>query len=460
MSEFHSLKISPDLLAVVQELGFERMTEVQAAAIPPLLEGKDLVGQSKTGSGKTLAFALPILEKIDPSRRATQALVLCPTRELCTQVAREIRRLGRRINTLQVLIVSGGQPLGPQISALQKGAHIVVGTPGRLVDLIRKGRFDAGDINTLVLDEADRMLDMGFEDDMRVILSEIPGTRQTVFFSATYPPSIQSLSGKYQNKPARITIEEPEDGKTSIQHVYFPAEQDEKPKILSILLRKRDPEAALIFCNLKASIADITQKLRHEGFSADLISGDLEQRERDEVLAKFRNGSVRFLVATDVAARGLDIAALPLVVNYDMPVDTETYVHRSGRTGRAGQSGVAISLMAAHEKSKMMDIQLETPIRFEPGQLGPRGQGPLEPRPADMRTIYIAGGRKDKVRPGDLLGALTGEAGGLDASDVGKIEIHDRFSYVAVAREVAESVIKKLAHGRIKGQRFMIKLLD
>lgn len=457
--EFSSLPLSADFLDVLKELHFDKMTPVQAQAIPLLLEGRDLIGQSQTGSGKTAAFALPLLQKIRVEVRELQALVICPTRELCTQVAREIRKLGRRRQALQVLVVCGGQPIGPQISALRKGTHVVVGTPGRLVDLIHKSRLETSNIETLVLDEADRMLEMGFEDDMRVIMAEMPARRQTVLFSATFPDSIQSLSESFQQDPATVVIENSATALPAIEQIAFSAENEEKPTLLMRLLRKRAPEAALIFCNLKATTGEVGQFLQREGFSAEFLHGDLEQRERDEVLAKFRNGSIRFLVATDVAARGLDIASLPLVINYDLPQEAEVYVHRIGRTGRAGQSGVAISLVATHDQLKMVEIQRHTGLRFEPGQLGPRGE-PQIPQPAAMQTLFIGGGRKDKVRPGDLLGALTGEAGGLRGTDVGHIEIHDRFSYVAVTRALAPTAFQRLSQGRIKGQRFHVKLLN
>lgn len=454
---FAKLPLKPEILEVVAELGYDQMTPIQAQAIPVLLEGRDLIGQSQTGSGKTAAFAIPLLQKIDVRNRELQALIIAPTRELCTQVAREIRRLGRRLPRLEVAVICGGQPLYPQLDALRRGAHIVVGTPGRLVDIIHKGRFDAAGIRTLVLDEADRMLDMGFEDDMKVIVGEMPRDRQTVLFSATYPPEIQSLSKNFQNKPAIVTIESKPESKPDIHQTYFEVEDAEKPLFLMRLLRRYDPDAALIFANLKATVAQLGETLKHEGFSVETLHGDLEQRDRDEVLAKFRNGSVRYVIATDVAARGLDIESLPLVVNYDLPHETEVFTHRVGRTGRAGAVGEAISLVAAHDRVKMREVE-KSGMVVEEGRL-PKAEGPAYPRMSDKRTIFIAGGRKDKVRPTDLLGALTGESGGLQGADVGKIEIHDRFSYVAVSRPVAQKAYKSLSAGRIKGQRFFIKLL-
>ncbi|MBX3040553.1 MAG: ATP-dependent RNA helicase DbpA [Bdellovibrionaceae bacterium] len=458
--KFSALKLSGDTLTVLSELGFEEMTPIQAEAISALLSGKDVIGQSKTGSGKTVAFSLPLLEKIDPENRHLQALVLCPTRELCTQVAREIRRLGRRQAALQVLIVCGGQPMGPQLTGLRMGAQIIVATPGRLVDVFMRARPDLEDLKTLVLDEADRMLEMGFEADMELIMNELPKTRQTALFSATYPATIQSLSRKFQIQPVRIEIKDDENSKASIGQSYYEAEPEEKPRLLARVLRRLDPESAIIFCNLKITTTDLAASLQKDGFSAAALNGDLEQQDRDEVLAKFRNGSLRFLIATDVAARGLDIQDLPLVINYEIPQEPEVYVHRIGRTGRAGQSGTAISLISAFEKIRLTEIQLSTGSKLELASLPPKVDASTEPRLAKMQTLFIGGGRKDKVRPGDLLGALTGEAGGLSASEVGKIEIHDHFAYVAIARSVATQIFRKLANGRIKGRKFTVKLLD
>jgi ATP-independent RNA helicase DbpA len=461
--DFASLKISADMLAVVGELGYSQMTPIQARSIPVLLQGKDLIGQSKTGSGKTVAFSLPLLERIDLSNRSVQGLILCPTRELCTQVAREIRRLGRRHRGLQVLIVSGGQPSRPQVLALHKGVHIVVGTPGRVLDLIERGRLNLNDVSTLVLDEADRMLDMGFEEDMEIIMDEAPGTRQTVFFSATYPDTIGHLSRKYQHSPARVTIEEEKGTAPAIRQLVFSAEESEKYGRLLQILREHRPESAIAFCNLKVTVAELAERLSQDGMSAEPLHGDLEQRDRDQVLAKFRNGSTRVLVATDVAARGIDIADLDMVINFDLPRDLEAYVHRIGRTGRAGKTGLAATIMTAKEWAKVLEIEEMTGVKMETGtfEQSSLSRTPVASihRTAEMRTLFIGGGRKQKVRPGDILGALTGEAGGLAASDIGKIEIHDEFSYVAVSSSCANQALEGLRKGRLKGQRFSVKFV-
>lgn len=457
--DFNQLSLSPGLLDVLEELGFRQPTPIQARAIPLLLAGKDLVARSKTGSGKTAAFALPILEALDTEFRALQALVIVPTRELATQVTRDIRVLGRRIPALRVLMVTGGQPIRPQIESLQEGVHVVVATPGRLVDLIRKEVFQNWDLQTLVLDEADQMLDMGFEDDMRAILEMLPPGTQKALFSATYPDAIKSIARSFLTNPVHVAVETPATDAPAIEHAYFTAEPVEKTPLLLTILRRHDPEAALIFCNLKATSTLLQSELAREGFSAAVLNGDLEQRDRDEVMAKFRNGSVRILIATDVAARGLDIKGLPLVINYDLPRDTESYVHRAGRTGRAGNSGLALSLVTADEMVGVGELERLTAQSFIKGVLPPKNPG-ARPRTADMQTLFVGGGRKDKVRPGDLLGALTGEAGRLEAAVIGKIEIHDRFSYVAVRKDLASMAYRSLSNGRIKGQKFHVKLLD
>lgn len=457
---FSELPLSEALLAVVAELGFTKLTPVQAQAIPVLLEGKDLVGQSRTGSGKTAAFALPILQRVDLKVREIQALVLCPTRELSAQVAREIRRLGRRHPGLSVLVLAGGEPLGRQRGALEKGVHIAVGTPGRVLDHLRRRSIKVHRVGTVVLDEADRMLDMGFSEDMEAILRALPPSRQTVFFSATYPDTIAELCQKHQKDPAFVRVESEPEQAPEIRQLLVTAEPEQKLGALRWALSAHPHESALVFANLKATVADVAQTLSESGVSADSLHGDLEQWDRDRVLAKFRNGSTRVLVATDVAARGIDIESLDLVVNYDLPSQPEIYVHRIGRTGRAGRLGVAVSIRTSRETYKIDAIEALTGQHLIPTErAADTTRAPLQ-RDAKMATLRISGGRKEKVRPGDILGALTGEAGGLDANDVGKIEIHDHFSYVAVSRHISREAQRSLSEGRIKGRRFQITFED
>jgi ATP-independent RNA helicase DbpA len=457
---FASLALSPALLEVVELLGYRELTPIQAASIPLLLEGKDLIGQSRTGSGKTTAFGLPILQKLSLETRAIGALVLCPTRELSAQVARELRKLGRNLPGLQVLVVAGGEPLRPQAQALERGVHIVVGTPGRVLDHLGRGTLELSRTQMVVLDEADRMLDMGFAEDMRVILDALPRARQTAFFSATFPATIDALSRKYQRNPARVTIEAEHSEAPDVQQLLLRVEPEQKQRALRWTLQKYPHEAALVFANLKATVAELAELLARAGLSVASLHGDLEQHERDRVMAKFRNASTRVLIATDVAARGIDVENLELVINYDLPTQPEIYVHRIGRTGRAGKTGIAVSLAGPREKSKVQSIEAHVGRALERIAMDDvvDAAQALE-RSAKMDTLKVAGGRKQKMRPGDILGALTGEAGGLSASDIGKIEIHDNFSYVAVAKSVSRQAQKSLSEGRIKGKRFVVSLL-
>lgn len=464
---FSSLPLSPALIQVAQELGFERLTPIQAQAIPLLLQGKDVVAQSVTGSGKTVAFTLPILDKLNTADRRIQALVLCPTRELCAQVTREMRKLARRHPGVQVLPLAGGEPVNFQAQALARGVHIVVGTPGRILDHLGRSALNLTAVTTVVLDEADRMLDMGFQKDVERVLGSLPKERQTLFFSATYPNSIGAMSRAHQRNPVRITIQESQQAAPDIQQVLHTVEKEDKEAAVLALLHTHQPQSALIFCNHKATVDELAEALGQDGVSVDLLHGDLEQNDRDRVLAKFRNHSTRVLIATDVAARGLDVENLDLVINHDIPSKPEIHVHRIGRTGRAGKRGLAVTLATAKEATKVQSIEEYTGVRMERVELAypsrhaeeDAGDDAAPPPPAhrdaSMDTLYVSGGRKDKMRPGDILGALTGD-GGLAATDVGKIEIHDRFSYVAVARSASKQAVDTLSKGRIKGRRFKV----
>jgi ATP-independent RNA helicase DbpA len=457
--EFAALSLSPPLLQVLEELDFRSLTPIQAQCIPLLLQSRDVIGQAQTGSGKTAAFALPILQRVQLQRRRLQALVLCPTRELCAQVAGEFRRLGRRLPGLQVLVLAGGQPIHPQVNALEKGAHVAVGTPGRVLDLLEREVLDTRQLATVVLDEADRMLDMGFREDMERILGQTPGTRQTVLFSATFPSTIEELSRAFQKEPTRVTVEATE-APPDIQQLGYECAPEEKPALLLRLLRHYQPTSAIVFCNQKATVVELKQALLEAGVSADGLQGDLEQFERDRVMAKFRNQSTRVLIATDVAGRGIDVEALDAVINFDLPSQPEPYVHRIGRTGRAGRTGLALSLITPRDGRKVEGIEEATGVKLERGSV--EALPPAEARDGGAlgsawETLSISAGRKDKMRPGDILGALTGEAGGLSASDVGKIEIQDRLSYVAVSKRVVRVAFQRLSEGRIKGRRHRIE---
>ncbi|MCK8498766.1 ATP-dependent RNA helicase DbpA [Myxococcus fulvus] len=456
--DFATLALSPPLLQVLGELGFQSATPIQAQSIPVLLEGKDLVGQARTGSGKTAAFALPLLRQVRLQDRRVQSLVLCPTRELCAQVAGEIRKLGRRLPGLQVLVLAGGQPIRPQLEALEKGAHIAVGTPGRIIDVLERDALDTRRLATVVLDEADRMLDMGFREDMERILGAMPPRRQTVLFSATFPPDIAAMSRTFQKDPVRVTVEDTQEA-PPIRQLRYDSAPEDKPAMLLKVLHRHMPASAIVFCNHKATVVELTRSLSDAGVSVDGLQGDLEQFERDRVMAKFRNLSTRVLVATDVAGRGIDVEALDAVVNFDMPFQPEPYVHRIGRTGRAGRTGLAIALVTPRDERKVEEIEQALGVKLETGDQAALEETFMKPGAlgSEWETLYISAGRKDKMRPGDILGALTGEAGGFAATDVGKIEIQDHIAYVAVARRVSRIAFQRLSEGRIKGRKHKIE---
>jgi ATP-independent RNA helicase DbpA len=458
-SDFSALPLSNELLTVLKELSYDSLTPIQAESIPHLLDGKDLIGQSKTGSGKTAAFALPILNKIQIKDQKLQALILCPTRELATQVVAEIRKLGRRLEGLQVVSLVGGIPSREQAAALDKGAHIAVGTPGRVLDLMDRRRMEIDFIETVILDEADKMLEMGFEDELKAIMQELPKKRQTALFSATFPEGIQALSKQYQKNPVRVTIEGGDEDSLIEQFVYD-SEPDHKSNTLMRILQQHPAQSTIIFCNMKATVKELSERFAEQKVGSGSLHGDLEQRERDTVMALFRNGSYRILIATDVAARGLDIKNLELVVNYDMPAQTETYVHRIGRTGRAGKAGMAVLIADPRDSMKIQEFEKAVGQKMKRQPLGFKNQHGLSKdlREAAMATLSISGGRKDKLRPGDILGALTGE-GGLKGEDIGKIEVQDKVSYVAISSKFAQIGFDRLRNGKIKGQKFQIKVM-
>lgn len=457
--QFSQLKLAPELLTVVGELGYEKLTAIQALSIPILLQGKDVIGQAKTGSGKTAAFVLPILNTLKPQEKYVQALILCPTRELASQVVAEIRKLGRRLEGLQVVAMVGGQPGREQSIALERGAQIVVGTPGRVADHLDRWRLDLGGMTTLVLDEADKMLEMGFEVELRAIMGLAPRDRQTVFFSATFPETILELSNAYQRKPEKVIVESEE--LPQIEQFVYECEEDEKENFLMRALQQHPSNSTIIFCNMKVTVNALLEKLQEQGVACGALHGDMEQRERDREMALFRNGSHRILVATDVAARGLDIENLELVINFDFPGKPDVFVHRIGRTGRAGKSGQAVVFANSRDTVRIMDLEKASGRKFLKKPLGFKNQYGLNKstREAPMKTLSISGGRKDKLRPGDILGALTGTQQFVMA-DVGKIEIQDRISYVAVSSKVADEALDHLRNSRIKGKKFQIRFVE
>lgn len=461
-TDFSSLDLAPELLQVVQELGYEEMTPIQAASIPLILDGKDIIGQSKTGSGKTAAFALPILNTLDLENRNIQALILCPTRELATQVVGEFRKLGRRYEGLQILSLTGGQTGREQAQAMERGVHIAVGTPGRVLDHLNRERMDLNDIATLVLDEADKMFDMGFAAEIKAILKQLPMKRQTLFFSATFPEEIQDLSRRYQKNPLKIIVEDAAETGTSIEQIVYDSSESQKSDTLMRVLQQHPAKSTIIFCNTKAAVNELAERIAEYKVSVAALHGDLEQRERDRVMATFRNGSTAILVATDVAARGLDIDHLEQVINFDLPAQAETYVHRIGRTGRAGREGRAITIASPVDTMRLLEFEKLSGGAFLRPTLGFKNQHGLNPfaHQSAMKTLSISGGRKDKLRPGDILGALTNKEGGtLTGADIGKIEIHDHISYVAISSSMVDTALEKLRTGKIKGQKFQARLV-
>ncbi|SEI74049.1 ATP-independent RNA helicase DbpA [Allopseudospirillum japonicum] len=455
---FSSLKLANAQLKNLENLGYQHMTPIQAQSLPWILQGRDVIAQAKTGSGKTAAFGIGLLERIHAKYFGCQALILCPTRELAAQVANEIRKLARYQHNIKVLTLCGGMPIGPQIGSLAHGAHIIVGTPGRIQDHLRKATLDISQVKTLVLDEADRMLDMGFAEAIADIVQYTPVQRQTLLFSATYPQGIQAISAGYQQDPVTIKVEE-QVSSLNLQQKFFAVKQTaEKPQALAMILNQYQAEHAVIFCNTKQDVSELTDFLENQGYYAQALHGDLQQNERDQVLIKFANLSTHLLIATDVAARGLDISDLPLVINYDLARDPEVHVHRIGRTGRAGKAGLAISLCTEKEYPQLMRIEQQMHISIQTTAIRPTDAPHQHNKqtPPKMQTLMIDGGKKNKVRAGDLLGALTNE-GGIQGQQVGKINILDYVAYVAVATPVAQEALQHLLHSRIKGRKFKVR---
>jgi ATP-independent RNA helicase DbpA len=453
---FSKLKLKPALLSNLSSLGYQAMTPIQAQCLPAVLEGKDVIGQAKTGSGKTAAFGLGILNRLDVGLLQVQSLVLCPTRELADQVAGELRRLARGIHNVKVLNLSGGAPFGPQKSSLEFGAHVIVGTPGRVEDHLRKSTLKLNRLNTFVLDEADRMLDMGFQKSLDAIMARVPRPRQTLLFSATYPEEIRSMAAGVMLKPLIVKVDSDHDHSTIRQHFYQIDLNKHRMTALRLLLLKFRPESTLVFCSTRRETQEVADELRGRGFSTLALHGDLEQRDRDRTLVRFANKSASILVATDVAARGLDIDTLDAVINYHLARDNEVHTHRIGRTGRAGSKGIACTIYSEKETYKIARLEEFLGRSIEPEPLPPYSlleKPGYKPR---MVSLQIDGGKKQKLRPGDILGALTG-AGGIAGKQVGKINIFDHWACVAVSRDAARPALRKLTEDKLKGRSFRVR---
>ncbi|AQQ02065.1 MULTISPECIES: ATP-dependent RNA helicase DbpA [Pseudoalteromonas] len=455
---FSSLALPAGLVDNLSTLGYAHMTPVQAQSLPPVLAGKDIIAQAKTGSGKTAAFSLGVLAKLNVKRFRIQSLVLCPTRELAEQVAVEMRKLARGIHNIKILTLCGGVSIGPQIGSLEHGAHIIVGTPGRVDDHIRKGTLRLDDVETLVLDEADQMLDMGFQDTLDAIIERIPQNRQTLLFSATFPRAIEAIAKRVLKNPEMVKVEEEQAKSTIKQYFYKMDNNKQRYPTLKLLLLKFTPQSCVVFCNTKVETQQVCDDLADEGFSAVALHGDLEQRDRERTLIHFSNKSASILVATDVAARGLDIDDMDMVINYHLAHDTQTHVHRVGRTGRAGKKGIACSIYGEAEAFKIAQIGEHYERDITPEQMPPFNLLDKPPYRPEMVTLMIDSGKKQKVRAGDILGALTGKDG-VAGRQVGKINVLDNVAFVAVERNSSKPALRKLTEGNIKGRKIRARRL-
>jgi ATP-dependent RNA helicase DbpA len=455
---FSSLSLRPELLDNLASLDYNSMTPIQAKSLPSMLNGSDIIAQAKTGSGKTATFGLTLLNSLNTSKFTVQALVLCPTRELAEQVSQVLRRLARLLSNVKVLNLSGGLPMRPQVDSLKYGSHIIVGTPGRVQKHLDQGSLSLNKLQTLVLDEADRMLDMGFEEAIKRVISFCPKDRQTFLFSATYPTQINQLASNIMHNPIRVTVDEKQNNLDIEQKFYELKQQADKFSLLRDLLYHHKPISTLIFCNTKEKTNQLSSSLKAEGFSCIPLNGDMDQKERDLAMIRFSNRSCSILVATDVAARGLDIKELPVVINYDLAFESDIHVHRIGRTGRSGNKGIALSLTTPADAERLCVIENNSDKDIPWGDVRELSSTKSVVNKPLMVSLCISAGRKDKVRPGDILGALTKDAG-LDADNIGKIDISALYSYVAIKQDQTNKIYPFIKNGKLKGRKVSIKLI-
>lgn len=518
-ARFEDLGLCPEIMKAVKNMGFEEASPIQAKAIPAMMEGKDIIGQAQTGTGKTAAFGIPLLEKIDPKNKKLQAIVLCPTRELAIQVAEEIRNLAKYMHAIKVLPIYGGQEIVKQIRSLKSGTQLIIGTPGRVMDHMRRKTVKMENIYTVVLDEADEMLNMGFREDIETILEGVPEERQTVLFSATMPKPILDITKRFQKNAELIKVTKKELTVPNIEQFYYEVKPKNKEEVLSRLLDIYNPKLSVIFCNTKKQVDLLVNGLLGRGYFAAGLHGDMKQAQRDRVMEGFRKGKTEILVATDVAARGIDVEEVEAVFNYDLPQDDEYYVHRIGRTGRAGRVGRSFSFVTGKEVYKLKEIQrycktkiyaqkvpslddvantkmdklMETINRIiEEEDLTTYFQmiqaevndsdytsmdiaaallklcsGTKEEDSADMFEdtgaeepgmvrLFINIGKKHKAKPGDILGALAGESG-LPGKVVGTIDMYDKYTFVEVPREYARDILNAMDHAKIKGKSVAVE---
>jgi ATP-independent RNA helicase DbpA len=455
---FTHLALRNELLQSLASLHYEHMTPIQMQSLPLMLDREDLIAQAKTGSGKTAAFGLSVLNHLKIEFFGAQGLILCPTRELAEQVSQALRRLACFMPNVKIVNLSGGIPMKPQLDSLRHGAHIIVGTPGRVLKHLIKGSLVVAKLNTLVLDEADRMLDMGFFDDIKTIISSCPRQRQTLLFSATYPEEIKLLSKQFMMNPKQVLIETPHEEFDIEQRFYEVSKAANKfPAVKSLLLHYK-PSATLIFCNTKQQTADLTDFLIHAGFSAGALHGDMEQVDRDLAMVQFVNQSRTILVATDVAARGLDIKELPAVINFDLAFEHDVHTHRIGRTGRAGHKGLALSITTPADAARMCAIEEHLNHSITWGVINELEIKDATISRPEMITLCLSAGKKSKIRAGDILGALTKEAG-LPGDMIGKINISALHSYVAIHHSHADKAYLYLQNGTLKGRKIPVRKL-
>ncbi len=450
-TNLNQLNLSKEMINNLISIGYNTLTPIQEKSLPITLGGNDLIAKAKTGSGKTAAFGIPLLSKLDVKLFRIQAMVLCPTRELADQVATELRKLAKFAHNIKITTLCGGVPYRPQVHSLSHKAHIIVGTPGRILKHLSENNFETDHINTLVLDEADRMLDMGFSEDIQAIIDYLPKNRQTMLFSATYPSKTEILSKEILTNPQYVEVESLHSNDVIAQNFYEASSHENKIYGILKSLQEYKPKSCIIFCNTKIACDELGDELEAYDIPLLVLHSDYEQRERNEVLALFSNKSYPVLIATDVAARGLDIDDVELVINYDLPLDPQNYTHRIGRTARAGKNGHAISFV---DDIRVMDDILDfTNSHYE---LSVQEKTPLDKNfvlQSEWKSIFINGGKKLKLRAGDILGALTASIG-LAKDDVGKITTLELCSYVAVKKEVATKAVEGLNTHKIKGRFF------
>ncbi|MFA6188306.1 MAG: ATP-dependent RNA helicase DbpA [Sulfuricurvum sp.] len=449
MSSFKSISLHTPLQTALERLNFTSMTPIQEESLPVILKGKDIIAQASTGSGKTLAFALGILQNVNPRFFAAQSLVLCPTRELAEQVANVIRSCASEIGNIKLLTLCGGVPMKAQRHSLTHGAHIIVGTPGRILKLLSMDALDLKSCKIAVLDEADQMVDMGFIDDIESIFTYLPSPKQTLLFSATYPDSIRELSSKLTQDATFIKAQSNET-KPAITEVAYRV--TDKATALNTLVHHHDITNAIIFCNTKVAASELCETLKYSGIHALALHGDMEQFDRNETIIQFRNGSAPFLVATDVAGRGIDIQGLDAIINYDVPQQLDRYIHRIGRTGRAGMNGLAITLVNPHQTEAFYGLERGIELTELPALTQHQDVT------TKMRSICIDAGKKEKLRAGDIVGALIHECN-LTKEEIGKIDQLDHLSYVALPRDLSEKCYNTLSKSNIKGKRHRMWLL-